>query len=435
MDPTRFDRLAKHLADHPLSRRAMTKGGAGLAAAALTGGGAAAALARQVSPAAGTAPPATPVTGTGAPATTAILVGATNKPLRVAGSDGADHLEYDLIITNALPAPLTLTAIEVLGPAGTRLLHLAGDALVQATQPLIGLTPTAQIPAFGAVAVVIDVIVPHGQAVARLSHRISYAYPATAPAHAAIEAFTVSGPTLAVNPRPAIVLAPPLHGDNWLVANSCCSPASEHRSVRLPVDGQHIAKQEMFAIDFVLMRNGQLYAGNGATPVQWYDFGAEVLAVADGTVVAVRDDMPEETPLQPVQHVKRPADYGGNNVIMALTPGVYAIYAHMQPGSITVHVGEKVTTGQMLGKVGNTGNTDAPHLHFGLLDAPDPLAGTTVPMVFARYTLAGMVTPAGYATAAAATPPGGQSPTLPVTGPPQEQTATLPLYTAVVNFP
>ena len=59
---------------------------------------------------------------------TALLVSATNAPLRVLGSDGMEHLEYDLLITNVFTAPLALTSIEVTGPDGRVLLRLAGDA-------------------------------------------------------------------------------------------------------------------------------------------------------------------------------------------------------------------------------------------------------------------------------------------------------------------
>ena len=77
---------------------------------------------------------------------TAIVVSATNDPLRVPGSDGVDHLEYDLLVTNGFTAPVTLTSIAVIAPDGETLLQLDGDALVTATQPLLGRTPTAAIP-------------------------------------------------------------------------------------------------------------------------------------------------------------------------------------------------------------------------------------------------------------------------------------------------
>ena len=78
----------------------------------------------------------------------------------MSGSDGLDHLEYDLLVTNGFAAPVTLTAIAVAAPGGETLLRLEGDVLVTATQPLLGRTPMAEIPASGAVAVVMDVTIP-----------------------------------------------------------------------------------------------------------------------------------------------------------------------------------------------------------------------------------------------------------------------------------
>ena len=97
------------------------------------------------------------------------MVSATNDPLRVSGSDGLDHLEYDLLVTNGFAAPVTLTSIAVTSPDSEALLRLEGDELVTATQPLLGRTPTATIPASGAVAVVVDVTVPPDRAVERVA--------------------------------------------------------------------------------------------------------------------------------------------------------------------------------------------------------------------------------------------------------------------------
>src|SRR5687768_12801582 len=81
-------------------------------------------------PGSGQAQDATPVVSPAAGVTTtAIVVSATNDPLRVSGSDGVDHLEYDLLVTNGFAAPVTLTAIAVTAPDGETLLRLDGDAL------------------------------------------------------------------------------------------------------------------------------------------------------------------------------------------------------------------------------------------------------------------------------------------------------------------
>src|SRR5215204_5627581 len=145
----------------------------------------------------GWAQDATPVASPAAGVkTTAIVVSATNDPLRVSGSDGLDHLEYDLLVTNGFAAPVTLTSIAVTAPDGETLLRLEGDALVTATQPLLGRTPTAEIPTSGTVAVVMDVTVPPDRAVERVSHSITYEVAPDAPVRSLIGSFEVDGPRL-----------------------------------------------------------------------------------------------------------------------------------------------------------------------------------------------------------------------------------------------
>ena len=68
-------------------------------------------------------------------------------------------------------------------------------------------------------------------------------------------------------------------------------------------------------------------------------------------------------------------------MVLELEPHVFAVYAHLQPGSITVKVGDKVKVGQHLANLGNTGPSGGPHLHFGLLDQPNLFAGRSLPFV------------------------------------------------------
>jgi hypothetical protein len=362
--------------------------------------------------------------------TTAIVVSATNDPLRVSGSDGVDHLEYDLLVTNGFAAPVSLTSIAVTAPDGETLLRLEGEPLVTATQPLLGRTPTATIPASGAVAVVMDVVIPPDRPMASLEHHITYEVAPDSPIRSLIGSFAIAGPQLPVDPRPVTVIAPPLRGDGWLATNGCCSAESVHRAVRIPVGGTRIGKQETFAIDLARLREGQPFAGDGTRPEDWYGFGAEVLAVADGTVVSVTEGFPEEVPLQPVTHVTRPEDYAGNAISLEIAPGVYAYYAHLEPGSITVQEGDRVTRGQLLGLLGNTGNSSGPHLHFGLGDDPDPMVGDSLPMAFDHWTRQGTFDMGAYEAA------GGQeaASALNLFATPEPQTGTLQLYLDVADF-
>lgn len=366
---------------------------------------------------------ATPVAPPGVTArTTALLVSAIHDPLRVTGSDGMVHLEYDLVLTNVFAAPVTVTAIEVLTPDGQSLLRLTGDALAAMTQPLFGRTPTALVPQSGALAAMLDVVVPPDHVPERLTHRISYELAPDAPLATLIGSQEIVGPELAVDPFAPLVIAPPLRGTGWANANGCCD-ASAHRSARLAVDGSHLVTFELFAIDWIRLEGNRLFTGDGTRNEDYFAFGAEVLAVADGTVAFVRDGLPEDTPNEPPTTVHQPLDYGGNEVVLELAPGVYAFYAHLQPGSIRVQIGETVTKGQVLGLLGNTGNSTGPHLHFQLADGPDVLTANSLPFVLDHWTLAGTIDPAS-------TPSDVQ-----VVGTPAPQTATLPLDLTVADFP
>jgi murein DD-endopeptidase MepM/ murein hydrolase activator NlpD len=376
----------------------------------------------------------TPVAATTSPVT-ALLVSATGAPRSVTGSDGMEHTEYDLIITNAFTAPVTLSTVEVTTLDGQLLLRLEGEALVAVTQPLLGMTPTEEVPVSGTVAVMIDVVTPPGDIPDRLTHRIAYELPPDALFAAGIGSREISGPVLDVDLSPPFVLVPPLHGPGWLNFNSCCDAYSVHRSIRLVAAGERFTKSETFAIDWVLLQNGQPFAGDGSRNEDWFGYGAEVTAAAAGTVVAVRDGLAEETPNMPPVHVDEAADFGGNHVMVEIAPGVWAFYAHLQPGSVAVAVGDEVAVGDPIGLLGNSGNSTAPHLHFGLLDAPDALTADSVPMVFDHYTLTGIIDPAALAGQMSTPSAGTATPAAPVEVRSETQTDTLPLNLTVVEFP
>ena len=88
---------------------------------------------------------------------------------------------------------------------------------------------------------------------------------------------------------------------------------------------------------------------------------------------------------------KSTSDYGGNNLILEIAPHVFAWYAHLRQDSIKVKVGDAVKAGASIAKLGNTGPSTGPHLHFGLLDKPDPIAGRSLPFVFDSFTSVGAV--------------------------------------------
>ena len=77
-----------------------------------------------------------------------------------------------------------------------------------------------------------------------------------------------------------------------------------------------------------------------------------------------------------------------------LGDGNYALYAHIKTGAVRVKPGDRLTAGQVIGLVGNSGNTDAPHLHFHVMSTPDPLRSNGLPFVFTSFQLDSRITDA-----------------------------------------
>ena len=81
----------------------------------------------------------------------------------------------------------------------------------------------------------------------------------------------------------------------------------------------------------------------------------------------------------------------GNHVTLRVAPGMFVLYAHMMPGSVRVHVGERVHRGQLLGRLGNSGNSATPHLHLQV-QITRSFAGDGLPFVFDRFRFLGQIT-------------------------------------------
>ncbi|WP_239005045.1 M23 family metallopeptidase [Mycolicibacterium sp. CBMA 360] len=233
----------------------------------------------------------------------------------------------------------------------------------------------------------LDVSLPTGSAVPKqLSHRVVVKVPKPAPPLVPPVVTEDVAPVTVSAHLPA-VLEPPLRGPGWLDGNSCCD-MTPHRMALNPIDGK-LWGAERFAIDYEqLQPNGQLFAGDRAKNESYAYFGADVHAVADGPVVAVLDGLPEQVPGDNPTGLTL-AQYGGNHVVQDIGNGNFAFYAHLQTGSIKVKPGDQLSSGQVLGHVGNTGNSTGPHLHFHVMSTPDPLRSDGLPFVFRSFKLTG----------------------------------------------
>jgi hypothetical protein len=199
-------------------------------------------------------------------------------------------------------------------------------------------------------------------------------------------------------PSSPVVVGFPLRGE-WVAVRT---PAH-----KIPSHGTELFGQR-YAFDFVrpdhrrglhLQPAGTLRAFLlGGRTRDYYGWGQPVYAAFDGQVVAAVDRVPERAWVQVVREVALavkstvgfdPARSGfepvaGNHVIVQGAEA-FAVFAHLAPGSVTVITGQEMRVGEVIGRVGHTGNSTAPHLHFQLMDSADPLRAKSVPCAFAEY--------------------------------------------------
>jgi hypothetical protein len=170
--------------------------------------------------------------------------------------------------------------------------------------------------------------------------------------------------------------------------------------------GHRWALPEEFAYDIARLGDGGLsHRSDGERFEDYFAYGAEVLAAGDGVVAATINDQPEnkaslrgrdETTeaygarlqeLQGALLIKGAAGLAGNYVVIDHGNGEYSLYAHLKPGSIRVQPGNRVAAGTPLGKLGSSGNSTEPHLHFQVCDAADPLMCAGIPVQFQNASL------------------------------------------------
>ncbi len=140
-----------------------------------------------------------------------------------------------------------------------------------------------------------------------------------------------------------------------------------------------------YAIDFVgVDSNGLITHGNADRTSDAIGYGAHVIAVADARVVGMRDGVSETGSI--AANGKHSADMAsGNYVVLDIGQGRYAFYEHLQTGSILVRPGAPVRRGQALAKLGFSGDSNGPHLHFHVADGKTPLSSEGLPFVIAAF--------------------------------------------------
>jgi hypothetical protein len=330
---------------------------------------------------------------------TATTLSSSSAP--VLGTDERWHVVYELQLANARPQPATVASIEVLdADDDSRVVETFSGAALQHRLRTLASRPTTslELDANAARLVLIELAFDRRADVPRaLVHRfhvLAVPIGGGAPAQ-----FGYTAATFPLD-RGVTVAGRPLVGDGWVAANGCCATDGVHRATVLTINGALHAAQR-FAIDWMRLDDkGRLVNGDPSDVRSYSAYGAAILAVADGAVVSTQNALEDQVPGRlPAPSTITLANILGNHVVVRHRDGRYATYAHMQKGSVTVQVGDHVRAGQTLGRLGNTGNTSAPHLHFQITEGRSVLGSSGLPYVFDRLRLQGRVDPQRWATA------------------------------------
>lgn len=180
-----------------------------------------------------------------------------------------------------------------------------------------------------------------------------------------------------------ITMTLPLRGE-WMTPNT---PGS-----RVPSHGTDLFGAR-YAYDFIQVdwtrRGLPAYRGSlarylfrGVAAEDYYCWEASVYAPCDGVVVVAKDGWLERPRTNLRADVRMIA---GNYVIIQYAERVFAALCHLRMGSVAVASGQRVNTGELLGRVGHSGNSYMPHLHFQLMDHLDIAVSHGLPCVFATY--------------------------------------------------
>ena len=353
-------------------------------------------------------------------------------PIR--GTDGAYHIVYELQLTNTKLVPATIQKVEILGANGSQNITSYSDSdLVKRLRTLAPQPATdAMIEPNGARFFYIELTFQDAATIPKLleHHLYLIGAPNPGPAKPAPLDYVVA-PLKIADARP-LIIGPPLAGAGWIAANGCCNAEITHRGSVQSVNGA-LHDSQRFAIDWMrLDEQGRLVHGDESDVHSYTDYGADVLAVADAKVVSVLNNLDDQVPRrlpEPSSITIETVD--GNHVVLDLGGGRFAFYAHLQKNSIKVRPGDTVKKGAVLGKLGNTGNTSAPHLHFHIMNRPSPLAADGLPYLIDAFDFSGQIDIAAFEAAPELAGDWGKGRSTK----PERREREFPLNLNIINFP
>lgn len=298
---------------------------------------------------------------------------------------GYRYLVYELQLRNHSEDALHIDALDILAPSpdgNDLILSLSGQTL-RDQMSLIGggsinsmrtLDTGRSLTAFLCVAFNEESTLPDN-----LVHRIVMDDTATL------------GPVIGTRHDVVRVLANPVRGTGWLADNGLA--LDRHHRPGMMVAGGVAQISRRYSMDWKRIIDGKLLAGDPLNVHSYHAYGQPVFAAADATVVQARDGFPDNIPRTPAGFT--PAvplsmdSLAGNSVVLDLGDGLFAHYAHLQPGSVAVKAGQRVRPGEPIANIGNSGDARWPHLHFQVTTGPGIMSSEGVPFVLDQFRAKG----------------------------------------------
>ncbi len=140
----------------------------------------------------------------------------------------------------------------------------------------------------------------------------------------------------------------------------------------------HDIQNQRYAIDFNVLKGfGRSHDSSGKTNEDYFAFGKEILAPAEGRVIEVIDGVHDNKPF-----AANPYSALGNCVIIRHRANEFSVLSHLKRGSTQVKTGDSVERGQLIGLCGNSGNSSEPQLEYYLINTPNIEDATGIKVYF-----------------------------------------------------
>lgn len=301
-------------------------------------------------------------------------------------SDGNIYVMYELHLTNFGTDPLNLSRIEVLDAdaAGAQPIATFGEeqlnTMLQAVGGSTEVGPKGNLTITAGRTAIVFMSIAFDRS-AHISDRLLH--------HVITTGSVAEGAAISTHSTTLHVLGPPVEGANWVADDGPSNDQSNHhRRGIFVLDGRAVISRR-YAIDWEQIKDGATFSGDSRDVRSYLAYGSPVLAVADGRVVVARDGLPDNVPghgesFHPAVPITMET-VAGNTITLEMGGAQFAYYMHLQPGSLRVKVGDRVRRGQVLARIGSSGDAREPHLHFEVTTSSKLASGEGVPYLIDRY--------------------------------------------------